>query len=47
MRTVYLISGGKFNLIELIFGDDRVQGKDYNTGKTITVFKTNIAHIEG
>ena len=47
MRKVYLLDGRYFSLTEVIIGEDRVQGKDWDSGKLITVFKSNISYIEG
>jgi hypothetical protein len=47
MRKIYTIDGRCFRLCDVIIGDDRVQGKDWDTGIVITVFKTNISYIEG
>lgn len=47
MRKVYLMNGDCFTLIDVIIGDDRVQGNDWNSGKVITIFKSNISYIEG
>lgn len=47
MRKVYLLNGDCFTLCDMIIGEDRIQGRDWNTGTLITVFKMNIAYIEG